>query len=119
MAIEMVNEIFSLRTYECVTIKEECPTDGHVLAVMARSIEFPDGDIEATAWDGSPVEQAAILACERFDGKWQWSSLSQPTKQFIGNLLFDGGAERDKWYYAIIEIPENQTMREENQNAQE
>lgn len=98
------NEVFAIRDGESTTILEERPTEGRFIAVMARSVFMPDGprSLQRRS-DGAPVEMAAILSCQiNTDGEWQWTQLSPPTKENIGDLLFDSGAEKDKWYYAAI-----------------
>lgn len=95
---ELVNEIFALRG-EIVTLQEEKPTNKLWLAVCARSIE-PPGPMRPR--DGEPrAEHAVIAACQEYQDGWQWVSLSQPTKQIIGDLLFDNGFAFDKWYYLV------------------
>ena len=73
---------------------------------MARSVSFPEGDFQLRRVpDGAFVEMAAIVAAELNQaGKWQWCILSPPTKELIGDLMFDvGRVDRDVWYYLAIE----------------
>lgn len=99
------NEAFAIRDHERVQLVTERPSGGHYIAVMARSVEMPPGDRSPVRpADGARVEQAVIVACEfgRKNQCWHWVKLSPPTKEFIGDLLFDNGAEKDRWYYAEI-----------------
>jgi hypothetical protein len=103
------NEVFALRDSEQVTIVEDRPAKGRFIAVMARSLEMPEGARSvARPSDGAPVEQAAIVACEWNNTfqSWQWLAVSPPTKERIGDLLFDSeGVVKDRWYYATITDP--------------
>jgi hypothetical protein len=97
------NESFALRHGEQYKIIDIKPIKGRWIAIMAQSVQFPFGPYaKARQSDGAPVEQAAILACQMVDGLWQWLQLSPPTKENIGDLLFDSGADKDAWYYLEI-----------------
>ena len=99
------NEVFALRDGESVTVVTEQPTSGRWFAVQARTVSMPDGaQSPIREADGKPVEQAAIIACQQnMEGLWQWMQLSPATKENIGDLLFDGNAEKDVWYYCVVE----------------
>lgn len=98
-----INEVFAIRDGEMTTIHEQQPESGRWIAVQARRVMMPKGPCQQVRQtDGAPVEQAAIVACQLSEGKWQWVTLSAPTKETIGDLLFDGNAERDTWYYAAF-----------------
>lgn len=99
------NEVFALRNSESIRVQEEKPDSGRFIAVMVRSVEMPDGPRSPVrSMDGAPVVQAAIVAAEwsPTNGNWHWLCLSQPSKEFIGDLLIDANAERDRWYFAVI-----------------
>lgn len=105
MGVSLDNEVFALRDNESMQLWTERPDNGRWLAVMARSVEMPPGERSPVRTiDGAPVEQAAIIAAE-WSAKnqcWHWQQLSQPSKEFIGDMLFDGGAEKDRWYYLVV-----------------
>lgn len=109
--MQLTNEVFALRDNENVRLSEEKPASGRVLAIQARSVAFPPGPFEKKrTGDGAPVEQAAIVAADWLPSKglWCWVQLSPQTKEVIGDLLFDTGAEKDRWYYITVEsIPEH------------
>jgi hypothetical protein len=97
------NEVFAIRNDELVTITDTEPSSGRWFAVMARSVVFPGGPSHPVrVSDGLPVEAAAILACQKRDGLWQWMQLSPVTKENIGDLVFDSNAEKDRWYFVIV-----------------
>jgi hypothetical protein len=105
MAMSLENEVFALRGNESCRLFEEKPDSGRFIAVMARSVEMPPGPRSAVRdSDGAPVEQATIVAAEWIDKRqcWIWSRLAQPTKEFIGDMLFDSSAVIDRWYYLLI-----------------
>lgn len=99
------NEVFAIRDHESVQLFTEPPEFGRYIAVMARSVEFPPGPrSEVRTADGLPVESATIVAAE-FGARhqsWHWVRLSAPTKEFVGDQLFDNGCEKDRWYYLLI-----------------
>ncbi len=98
-------EVFSLRDHERVTLLDGRPDAGRFIAVMARSVSFPDGPAAPVRdIDGAPVESAAIVAAQIQHEKqaWQWLQLAAPTKEHIGDMLFDNGADRDRWYFLQI-----------------
>lgn len=97
------NEVFAIRNGEIMTTADKEPTSGRWLAVMLRSVEFPDGPVsKVRPSDGAPVERCAILACQKVKGEWQWCALSAPSKELIGDLFFNANVDRDKWYYLEI-----------------
>lgn len=99
----ITNEVFSLRSGERVEVFFEEPADGCSLALMARSLSMPPGPRWGVRQsDGAPVEDAAIVAAQRVDDLWQWVQLSPPTKEYLGDLLFDNDAEKDRWYYLLV-----------------
>lgn len=103
--VSLDHEVFAIRDGERVELTNVRPNQGRWLAVMARSVEMPDGPkVPVRTCDSAPVEQAAILACEmnRSRHAWQWLQISPASKEIIGDLLFDSGAEKDRWYYAIF-----------------
>lgn len=105
MTVSLDNEVFALRDNESIQLFTERPDFGRFIAVMARSVEMPSGPRSPVrAEDGAPVEQAAILACGwGFENQcWHWMQISPPSKERIGDLLFDGGADRDRWYFLLI-----------------
>ena len=99
------NEVYAIRDHEAVQVLTERPAGGRFIAVMARTVELPPGEhSKERSADGAPVEQATIVAAE-FGAKhhnWHWIRLSAPTKEFVGDLLFDNECERDRWYYLQI-----------------
>lgn len=99
------NEVFALRENESLQLWTERPESGRFVAVMARTVEMPPGARSPVRTsDGAQVEQAAIVAAE-WSAKhqhWHWVRLSSPSKELIGDMLFDNGAERDRWYYLSI-----------------
>ena len=97
------NEVFAIRNGERTTIVAEQPTSGRWLAVMARSVSMPPGERHPFRHsDQMAVEQAAIVACQMVDGKWQWVQLSPPSKEAIGDLIFDSNADKDRWYFVTF-----------------
>ena len=97
------DELFSLRHGEVLQVFSEQPTTGLWIAAMLRSVTMPEGDRQPVRQhDGAPVEQVAVVACHKVDGKWQWLQLSPATKEAIGDYLIDNGFERDQWNYATI-----------------
>ena len=99
----MENEVFAIRDGEWSSLYEQRPTEGRWFAIQARTVSFPEGPTHPVRQsDQALVENAAIIACQIVDGKWQWMQLSPPTKADIGDLLFDCNAEKDKWYYLVI-----------------
>lgn len=107
--VSLDNEVFALRNNEVIQLFTGPLDSGRWLAVQARSIEMPTADrTKVRACDGAPVEQAAIVACEwnPEHGGWQWVPLSSPTKERIGDHLFDSGASRDVWYYLLVTSPD-------------
>lgn len=98
------NEVFALRDNELMQLFTKRP-EGRFIAVMARSVEMPDGPRSPVRTaDGAPVEQAAILgALWNYSQQcWQWTQISPPSKERIGDLIFDSGASKDCWYYLAI-----------------
>jgi hypothetical protein len=96
-------EVFALRDSEVVRILDAEPPGGRWICVMARSVDFPAGEVDPNRKsDGAPVERAGILACHKVRGKWQWLQLSPITKEQIGDLMFDSNVDLDKWYYVDI-----------------
>lgn len=98
-------DTWTLRDGECLQLCDEMPACiGEVLAVMARSVSMPPGPHRPSRdLDGEPVEMAAIL-CARFTrrGEWVWQQLSPPTKEYIGDFMFNHGAEKDRWHYLLV-----------------
>lgn len=98
------HEQFALRDNERIRQVESHTDDACCIGVMARTVQMPDGERQAVRpEDGAPVEQAAILGVERVEGKWQWLPLSQPTKEILGDLIFDNNLPRDEWIWLVIE----------------
>lgn len=101
----LANDVYAIRDHEAAQLLTENPNEGRYIAVMARTVELPPGEhSKERSADGAPVEQATIVAAE-FGAKhqcWHWIRLSAPTKEFVGDLLFNGGCERDRWYYLQI-----------------
>ncbi len=98
-------EVFALRDHEQSQLFVEKPDDGRFIAVMARSVEMPPGErSKVRAMDDAPVEQAAILAAEwsHQNQSWHWLQISPPSKEHIGDLLFDSECEKDRWYYLVV-----------------
>jgi hypothetical protein len=102
--INLGNENFCLRDGECIEISTERPTSGRFIAVMARTVQRPDGEKEETTADGLPVEDAAILSAmiRKVSQRWVWITLGPATKEAIGDLIFDNNLPKDKWLYASI-----------------
>lgn len=101
--IKLLNNSFALRHGERVAFGELVEEGGVILMVMLRSVSFPDGEYQRTSGvGGRPVEQSAVLACHRVDGLWQWLQLEPQTKDAIGGLLFDNGADRDVWHRVSV-----------------
>lgn len=101
----MENEVFAIRDNESLQLWTERPEGGRYIAVMARSVEMPPGARSPVRTvDGAPVEQATIVAAEwsAKNQHWHWVRLSPPTKEFIGDMIFDSGAELDRWYYLAV-----------------
>lgn len=99
------NEVFAIRENELLELWTERPESGRFVAVMARRVEMPPGPWSPVRTsDCAPVEQAAIVAAEWSEKHqhWHWVRLSSPSKELIGDMLFDGGAEKDRWYYLTI-----------------
>lgn len=98
------NEVFALRDHECIQVFEDRPESGRFIAAMVRSVPPPPGPMLATCEDGAPVEAAAILAAvwRHFDQRWVWTHLSPASKRNIGDVMLDGGCERDRWYFVVI-----------------
>lgn len=98
------NDVLAIRNGERLQLWTEIPDCDRWVAVQVVSVTMPEGQIHSSRpRDGMPVEQAAIIACEMVKGKWQWTQLSPPSKEFIGDMLFDSDAERGRWYYLSIE----------------
>jgi hypothetical protein len=98
-------EVFAIRDNESIRIVQTRPERGRWIAVMARSIEMPDGPRSPVREsDGAPVEQAAILACEFGERQqsWHWQQLSPASKEIIGDVLFDNQCEKDRWYFLVV-----------------
>lgn len=99
-------DVFSLRDGEVLQLCIERPKcKGDWLAVMARTVSMPPGPHRATRdMDGEPVEMAAIIAARvgKTHGEWVWQQLSPPTKEFVGDFMFEQGAEMDRWYYLLL-----------------
>ena len=105
-------DVFSLRDGEVLQLCNEPPKCGGVwLAVMARSVSMPPGPYKTVRdIDGQSVEMAAILAARigKSHGEWLWEQLSPPSKEFIGDFMFEQGAEKDRWYYLLLsEVSDN------------
>jgi len=113
MSVSLDNEVLALRDNERILLSSERPEGGRFIAVMARSVEMPEGPRSPVrAEDGAPVEQAAILACEfgHEQQAWHWMQISQPSKERIGDLLFDNAADKDRWYFvAIFDLSQDQS----------
>ena len=104
--MNLENEVFSIRDGEKLQLWDGKPEGIRSIAVMARTVEMPEGPrAQVRACDGAPIENAAILACEfQHNGQcWQWLQLSPCTKENIGDLMFNNHCERDKWYYLSVE----------------
>lgn len=104
---------FTLRDGERMQLSSERPGKGRYLAVMVRSVSMPAGEkANVRPIDGAAVEQAAILACEmNSNGQWLWCHLSPPTKEVIGDFLFDDcKIDRDKWYYLTLTTEPKETQ---------
>jgi hypothetical protein len=102
----MDNEVFALRDAERIVVAEAAPDKGRWIIVQLVPVQMPDGNrTTVRACDGAPVEQCAVIACEWSvtNNGWQWLQLSPPTKEFIGDLLFDNGAERNQWHFIAVE----------------
>lgn len=98
-------DVFALRDGEILGLDTEQPTSGEWLAVMARSVTMPPGPYRATRdMDGEPVKMAAILAARKgkVHGEWLWQQLSPPSKEYVGDFMFEQGAEVDRWYYLLL-----------------
>ena len=98
-------DVFSLRDGEVLQLCAEPPAHGDWLAVMARSVTMPPGPHRASRdLDGEPVEMAAIVAARKgkVHGEWLWQQLSPPSKEYVGDFMFEHGAEPDRWYYLLL-----------------
>ncbi len=102
--MQLTNDLFTLRSREVIELFESPPEgDAKTIAVMARSVEFPAGPSNPLDHRGLPVERAAILACQKVVGAWQWMTLSPATKEVIGDFMFDvAKVKLDQWYYLKI-----------------
>jgi hypothetical protein len=83
---------------------EDEPTEGIWWAIKAVPASFP-GEHHTETLDGMPVESAAIVACEKRDdnGLWVWCYLTPAAKRLFGDMIFDNGLEKNRWYY-VVEI---------------
>ena len=102
--MQINNEVFTLRSGEKLELSAQEPEDGCYLAVQLRSIEMPPGERhKGRPTDGVKVEQCAVLACERVQGKWQWQPIGMPSKESIGDYMIDVcHCEKDRWYFLKI-----------------
>lgn len=103
--MRVTNEAFALRSGEVVRVSDTEPeARWRYLAVMLRTVTMPPGERQPERQtDGAKVEQLAILACERVDGKWQWVQLSPPTKEAIGDYMLDScECDQDKWHFLHV-----------------
>ena len=106
--MDLINEVFALRMGERLSLHRreiDAAKAGHcVLAVMLRSVDFPGPMEPRRQTDRAPVQQCAILAAQRSaDGLWQWCPLSTPSKESIGDYLFDiAKPPQDEWFYLAI-----------------
>lgn len=99
---------FTLRDKEVMQLCDERPTCGGTwLAVQARSVSMPPGEVHPVReFDGEPVEMAAIIAAQWIASKgWIWVQLSPPTKEVVGDYLFEQQVELDRWYYLLLSSP--------------
>ncbi len=110
--LKLDNEVFALRDGEVAETSMDRPTDGEWIAVMLRSVKFPEGEHEPfRESDGVPVEMCAVLACHLVRDKWQWLQLSPQTKERVGDLFFDSNAPRDQWLYLKIrKVPKKEIV---------
>ncbi len=102
---ELNEEVFAARDGEALQLNYTQPETGRWFAVQAKSLTMPPGGIIPVCHrNGKLVEQAAIVACEwnRTKNGWQWLNLSPPTKGLLGDMIFDGGGEKDVWYYVVV-----------------
>ena len=106
----LTNDVFAIRDEVFVAYDSEQAAINHngatcVLAVMLRTVEFPPGKIEPVRTaDSAPVEARAVVSCKRNPkGRWQWLPLSAPSKEAMGDYLFDGcEATPDRWYFVAF-----------------
>lgn len=95
-----VNDGFALRGGERVSLREFCEQDRY--AVMVAPVPpLPEPRCEVSH-GGAPVEQFCVVAAELNNGKWQWMHLMPDTKGVVGDLLFDYGLERGKWWGMVV-----------------
>ena len=98
-----VNDGFALRGGERVTLRELCEQDRY--AVMVAPVPpLPEPRCEVSA-GGAPVEQFCVVAAEFNNGRWQWMHLLPDAKGVVGDILFDYGFERGKWWGMVVIPP--------------
>lgn len=93
----IIHDAFALRGGERVQLRIEGVGAEDTMAVMVAPVPaLPEPSLAMTP-DG-PVEQFCVIGAEIHNGLWQWMQLAPSTKEVIGDVLFESGLERGKWY---------------------
>lgn len=96
-----IGDAFSLRTGERVQLRIDGIGEGDTLAVMCAPVpSLPSPS--ATENSRGSVESYCVVAAQLTRGKWQWMQLAPDTKECVGDILFDSGLERGKWYGVLL-----------------
>lgn len=97
----IIGDAFAIRGGEQVQLRLD-GIQGERIAFMCAPVPPLPSPSKEQSFLGQPVEQFCVVGAELHNGKWQWMQLAPDTKELIGELLFDSGLERGKWYGAII-----------------
>ena len=107
-----IHECFSLRDDECLELLHaEEVSKRRCVGVMLHDVTPLPTPSLSNRNDGEPVEAVAVLACSRrrSDGLTVWVTLAPQTKELIGDLLFNRGVERGRWYWVVVRRTEGTT----------
>lgn len=80
------------------------PDSGPWIMVRVLPCAMPPGPRATYRDTDKESEQYTVVACRlNSDGQWVWLHLSSQTKEALGDLIFDHGLDRDRWWHALIE----------------
>lgn len=96
------NDPFAFRCGERIHLRTSGVDRDDRLAFMCAPVPPLLDPACKQSFRGPPVENYCVVGAELVNGKWQWLRIAPDTKELIGDLLFDHGLERGKWYGAII-----------------
>lgn len=113
---DLVNEVFEFRPGERPVLYpsiDDVPEGAEWRAVRLAACEMPPGDRANYRNTCNESAQFIVTGCWRNPaGAWQWVHFAPNTKEMIGDLIFDSGIDRDRWWYMAIEHKETEDETE-------